>query len=150
MVRTVCAAGVLMAMVTIGCDVHTPMTVPAGAQQVHVMVTESEVRLSPTTVRAGDVYLVLDGPGQGLSFVTLGGGPFDDAAIARLEEGDLQDTAVEGFQVSCAPDGWSEERGWEGCGNVFRVSVSDGQYAILAPGEAPGVPPTMAVLAVSP
>ena len=150
MVRTLCALAVLIASVTPGCDVHTPMAVPAGAQQVRVMVSESEVRLSPTTVRAGDVYLVLDGPGQGFSFVTLGGGPFDDAAIARLGDGDLQDTAIEAFQVTCGPNEWSEDHGWEGCGNVFRVFVSEGQYAILAPGEAPGVPPTMTVLQVAP
>lgn len=150
MMRTLCAVAGLVASVATGCDAHTPMTVPAGAQQVHVTVTESEVGLSPATARAGDVYLVLDGPGQGFSFVTLGGGPFDDDAIARLEEGDLQDTAIEGFQVSCARDGWSEERGWEGCGNVFRVTVREGQYAVFAPGEAPGVPPTMAVLTVAP
>jgi hypothetical protein len=149
MVRTLCAAASLVALVMTGCDLHTPVTIPAGAQQVHITVTEYEVRLAPTTVPAGDVYLVLDGPGQGFSFVTLGGGPFDEEAIARLEDGDLQDTAIEGFQVSCAPDEWSEERGWEGCGNVFRVSASEGQYAILAPGEAPGVRPTMAVLKVT-
>ena len=150
MMRTLRAVAALVASVATGCDAHTPMTIPAGAQQVHVTVTQSEVRLSPATVRAGDVFLVLDGPGQGFSFVTLGGGPFDDDAIARLAAGDLQGTAIEGFQVSCAPDGWSEERGWEGCGNAFQVSVSAGQYAILAPGEAPGVRPTMAVLTVEP
>jgi hypothetical protein len=140
----------VVALVMTGCDLHTPMTISAGAQQVHIVVTESEVRLTPTTVQAGDVYLVLDGPGQGFSFVTLGGGPFDDEAIARLEQGDLQNTAIEGFQVSCAPDGWSEERAWEGCGDVFKVSVVEGRYAILAPGERPGVRPIMAALNVVP
>ena len=49
------------------CLAMTP--IPPGAQEVHVVITESEVRLDPATFRAGDVYLVLDGPVPGVDFV---------------------------------------------------------------------------------
>jgi hypothetical protein len=39
--------------------------IPAGAQQVHVVIAGSTVRLDPDTVPAGDVYVVLDTPGSG-------------------------------------------------------------------------------------
>ena len=54
---TVLAAGVVTA-----CDDHTAMRIPPGAQQVRVVGTGTEVRLDPPTVRAGDIYFVIDGP----------------------------------------------------------------------------------------
>lgn len=51
----------LLAVALVGCGLgQTP--IPPGAQQVHVVVTESEVRLDPATVHAGDVWVVLDTP----------------------------------------------------------------------------------------
>ena len=53
----------VLASALAGCG-HDQGPVPAGAQQVHVEVAGSEVRLDPATVRAGDVYVVLDTPGS--------------------------------------------------------------------------------------
>jgi hypothetical protein len=50
-----------------GCERAT--AIPPGAQQVHVIASETEIHLNPTTVRAGDVYLVLDVPQRGVELI---------------------------------------------------------------------------------
>ena len=45
--------------VVTACD--AAMRVPPGGQQVRVVGTGTEVRLYPPTVRAGDLYFVLEG-----------------------------------------------------------------------------------------
>jgi hypothetical protein len=44
-------------------------TIPPGAQLVHLVATESAVRLSPASVHAGSVFVQLDEPLDGGSFV---------------------------------------------------------------------------------
>ena len=160
----------VLAIVLVGCSRTTPM--PAGARQIHVLVTASEVRLDPATVQAGDVYLVLDGPVQSVSFVQRKRteaetpGPLTDDELARLAHGDTQGTSIEGMSVGCSDSQRAEDRGQMGpCGNVYKVVLVEGKYAILGPGwtqqetepssdptaGAPGVlPPFMAVLEVLP
>jgi len=54
----------LLAVLAVGCG-RGQKPIPPGAQQVHVVVTRFDVRLDPATVRAGNVYLVLDAPEDG-------------------------------------------------------------------------------------
>jgi hypothetical protein len=134
---------------------------PEGAQEVHIVITESEVRLEPATVRAGDVYLVLDSPEEGsIVFVQRKHtaeetpGPMTDEDLARLADGDVQYTAMEGIDAGgCSAEQNAEARGQMGyCGNVFKVTLSEGKYAVLGNGPGnPGDPPSsMAVLEVLP
>jgi hypothetical protein len=148
--------------VLVGCwRGQTP--IPPGAQQVHIVVTESEVRLDRATVRAGDAYLVLDTPGSTVAFVQRkttaeeAPGPLSDADLPRLTRGDTEGTAIESFSdTGCSAAQRAEDRGQMGyCGNLFKVVLSAGKYAFLtAPsdGGSPGlVPPrSMAVLQVLP
>ena len=138
---------VVLASGLVSCE-PGPISVPSGAQQVHIAATASEVRLNPTTVRAGDVYLVLDGPVQNAELVerqpTAEGspGPMTDQDLARLARGDTQGTLIEAISVGC-------------CGNVFRMVLPAGKYAFIIsdPGGKSGglVPPrSMAVLVVTP
>jgi hypothetical protein len=152
----------LLAIVLVGCSRATP--IPAGAQQVHVVVTESEVRLEPTTVHAGDVYLVLDAPPDGsFAFVEMQRtdeatpGPLTDDDIARLARGDTEGTAIGGLDAGgCSAAQNAEDRGQMGpCGNVMKVVLVEGKYAIV--GSTPetrdlttGRWPPMAILEVVP
>ncbi len=128
----------------------TPLRIPTGAQEVHITVTATEVRLSPTTVHAGDVYLTVDQPEDpsghaGFTFVSRGypgqgGGdpePMSDEDVARLAQGDYQGTALQG--------------GW---GDQAKFALREGNYVFLIAGPGgglPGVPPmSMAVLEVVP
>jgi hypothetical protein len=62
--RAAAVLAALLMVATVGCGpTHHP--IPVGSQQVHVVITDSEVRLDPTAVSAGDVYLVLDAPAKG-------------------------------------------------------------------------------------
>ena len=156
-----------------GCGRNSP--IPPTAQVVHVVATESEVRLDPATVHAGDVYLVLEAPLDGsFDFVALkrtaeaAPGPLGDDDLERIAHGDTEGTSMEGFSVGCAPSQQAESRGQTGpCGNAFGPMVLVvGTYAILGPGwtmmetepsvdptAGPGgflPPPTMAVLKVLP
>ena len=137
----------LLAGVLVGCE-PGPISVPSGAQAVHVAATASEVRLNPVTVRAGDVYVVLDGPVQDTEFVerqpTAAGspGPMSDLDLARLARGDTEGTLIEDISVGC-------------CGNVFKLVLAPGKYAFIVsdPGGKSGglVPPrSIAVLEVLP
>jgi hypothetical protein len=150
--------------------------IPADAQLVRVTVTQSEVRLEPASVRAGDVYMVLEGPipaaaivgreredatGAGMAFTP---GPLNDADLARLERGDSQFTATGMMEVSCNPEQQEAMRGRQGqCGNVFKIDVVPGSYAIVhggcggyqpdcpeEPRTTPAGGPIMAVLRVEP
>jgi hypothetical protein len=165
----------LLAGVLAGCSWRGNVPIPPGAQVVHLVATESEVRLDPATVHAGDVYLVLDAPLDGaFHFVALIGtdatptGPMSDDDLERLAHGDTEGTSMEGFSVGCGPVQQAESRGQTGpCGNAFGPMVlTEGKYAILGPAwtimeTEPSVdptadpagflpPPTMAVLEVLP
>lgn len=94
----------LAASIVVGCG-RGQVPIPPGAQVVHVVATESGVRLAPATVHAGDVYLVLDEPVEG-SFALAqrqrtadeSPGPLDDDDLERIATGDTEGTAIEGFQ----------------------------------------------------
>ena len=130
----------LAASLVVGCG-RGQVPIPPGAQVVHVVATESAVRLAPATVHAGDIYLVLDEPVGG-SFAlaqrqrTADGspGPFDDDDLERLATGDTEYTAIEGFGNGCDPEQRAQDRGQMGyCGNVWKVVLGEGKYAILGP-----------------
>ena len=133
--------------------------IPANAQRVRVTVTQSEVRVEPASVSAGDVYLVLEGPILAAGFVQQARrpdatpGPLSDADLTRLAQGDWQFTATEMMEVTCNPEQREAMRGLQGpCGNVFKVVVAPGRYAIVH-GRAQTTPqggPIMAVLQVEP
>jgi hypothetical protein len=132
---------VLIAGLGVGCGRgQTP--IPPGAQVVHVIATESEVRLDPATVHAGDVYLVLDQPVDGsFAFVERKRtaaetpGPLDDDDLERLAHGDTEGTAIGSYSVGCDAAQRAEDHGQMGyCGNVWKVSLVAGKYAILGPG----------------
>ena len=133
-------AGILI-VVLMGCERATP--IPAGAQEVHITITESGVRLIPATVSAGDVYLVVDAPPDGsVTFVERKDasdatpGPMSDADLERLRRGDLQFTASSGLDAGgCSEAQNIEDRGKMGpCGNVMHVVVVPGKYAVLGDG----------------
>lgn len=151
----------LLLVALLGCSRATP--IPEGAQVVHVVITTSEVRLDPPTVRAGEVYLVLDAPVSGsFAFVERKAaadatpGPLSDDDLARLARGDTQGTSVGGLDAGgCSEEQNAEDRGRMGpCGNVMKVSLVDGKYAIVG-GSPEGDPatgrvPPSAVLQVLP
>ena len=111
----VLAAGVLAA-----CDDHTPMRIPTGAQQVRVVGVGSEVHLDPRTVKAGDVYFVIDGP---VVFVQHAAavqgeqsGPMTDEELSRLaQKGDTFHTMITG-----------------GMGSVAKFTLAAGKYGFMA------------------
>jgi hypothetical protein len=114
--------------------------IPPGAQQVHVAITDAEVRLEPASVHAGDVYLVIDEPPEGsLTFVWHSASasatiaPLSDADIDRLERGDVQFTGASGLSAGgCDPSQRREDRGRMGpCGNVMKVVLPAGKYAVV-------------------
>ena len=147
----------LLAGVLLGCDSGPPRTaIPPGSQVVHVAITESEVRLTPDTVRAGDVYLVLDEPLAG-SFgwaqrkraADEAEGPLSDDDLERIAHGDTEGTSIGGLDSGgCAADQDAASRGMMGpCGNVMKATVAAGKYAVLGPGWSeqetePSVDPT--------
>jgi hypothetical protein len=152
----------LLGGVLAGCGPST--RVPADAQLVHVLVTPTEVRMDPTTARAGDIYLVLDAPTESVMLVKRKStaeeapGPMTIDDLARLAQGDQQGTSMEGFDNgACDPARRSADRGLikipGGCGNVFLVPLSPGKYAFIKEDPAaapPGQPVQMAVLEVLP
>lgn len=133
--------------------------IPAGAQQVHVAVTESEILLDPVVVRGGDIYVVLDTPGssvgflQGQSAAGATPGPLSDGDLARISgSGDSQGTSGQSFdQIGCSDEQRAEELGQMGpCGNVNLVVLSQGKYAFYTGDLTTGPPQSMAVLEVLP
>jgi hypothetical protein len=147
----------LLAGGLMGCDQGPPIIpIPPGAQVVHVVITESEVRLDPATVRAGDVYLVLDEPLVG-SFLWVqrkraadeAEGPLSNDDLERISHGDSEGTSMGGLDSGgCAADQDAASRGKMGpCGNVLMATVAAGKYAVLGPGwteqeTEPSVDPT--------
>ncbi len=127
------------------------------------MVTESGVRLDPASVRAGDIYVVLDTPGSGVGFAQRQRGPapetpgpLTDEDLDRLARGDTGGTNIGGFSDSgCSAEQRAEDRGLQGyCGNVFKVILTPGKYAFFT-GNLDGGPPgdysqSIAVLEVLP
>jgi hypothetical protein len=126
------------------------------------VVAGDELRLTPATVRAGDVYVVLDTPGSSVGFAqrqrtaTETPGPLSDDDLERLAQGDTEGTAVGGFDdTGCSEDQRAESRGRMGpCGNVFRIVLTEGKYAFFTgnldggrPGDYSG---SIAVLEVDP
>lgn len=151
------ALGGLLAVVLVGCRQATP--IPDGAQVVHVVVSEAEVTLTPDTVPAGDVYLVLDAPLEGaFRFVERQRagetpGPLSDDDLDRLGRGDTEGTATGGLTTGgCDAGQNAEDRGKVGpCGNVMVVVLREGRYAIVgdaAEGDPEGRLPPLAVLTV--
>jgi hypothetical protein len=151
----------VLLMIILGCG-PSQAPIPPGAQQVHVVVTGAEVRLMPATVRAGDVYVVLDTPGSSVGFVqrrrsaTDTPGPLTDDDLARVARGDTEGTAIGGFDDSgCSAEQRAEGRGKMGpCGNVFKMVLTPGRYAFftgnLEGRSAGGYSGSIAVLEVAP
>jgi hypothetical protein len=157
--RTIATAGTL-AIALIGCEPGL-VPVPPGAQLVHVVVTGTEIRLTPATVRAGEVYLVIDTTPSSVMFVSRkrtaaeSPGPMSTDDLARLARGDTEATSIEGFDNQCAPARAENHLKMGHCGDTFKVVLSAGKYALLTDdpsGDPSGfVPPrAMAVLEVLP
>ena len=117
------------------------------------------MRLDPATVRAGDVYVVLDTPGSSVGFASRQDsaeatpGPLkSDDDLARLALGDTQWTAISGFaNVGCSADQRAEDWGLMGyCGNVFKVKRTPGKYAFFIGDLEGSGPHSVAVLEVRP
>lgn len=136
--------------------------IPVGAQQLHVVIAGSTVRLDPDTVPAGDVYVILDTPGSSVGFVQRQRtsdetpGPLSEEDLERLAMGDTGGTAIGGFDDSgCSAEQRAQDRGQMGyCGNVFKLVLTEGKYAFFA-GSLDGMPPgdyseSIAVLQVVP
>ncbi len=129
-----------------------PIAVPEGAQEIHIVVSGDSVSLTPLTVRAGDIYIVLDVPGSSVNVVEPSTAtaespdPFTDDALDRIRHGDTFLTSMGGIADS------------ERYGNVRKLVLAPGRYAFLA--DAPEalaerwggtIPPeAMAVLTVLP
>lgn len=136
----------ILAVALIACGPGSA-TIPVGAQQVHVEVVGTEVRLAPATVRAGDLYVVLDTPGSSVGFVQRKAsadatpGPLTDEDLERLSRGDMQGTAIGGFDdLGCSPEQRAENRGRMGpCGNAFQLVLTPGMYAFFT-GDLEGRP----------
>ena len=135
--------------------------IPPGAQTVHVAITSDAVELDPSVVGAGDVYLVLDQAVHN-SFLLFGRQSSADASpgalteedIARIGEGDTEGTFMTGLDAGgCSAEQDAAARGQLGpCGNVMKIAVSPGLYAILgdSPDASGDQPLPMGVLEVTP
>jgi hypothetical protein len=162
-VRNAVVAGLLamLGSVTVACG-RGQIPIPSGAQQVHVVVTTSEVRLEPSTVRPGEVYLVLEAPPNGsITFVeakrsaAASPEPLTGDDLDRLARGDTRGTSIAGLDAGgCSPEQDAADRGQMGpCGNVMLVVVSPGRYAVVGGNPEDGMTgtaPPMAVLVVEP
>jgi hypothetical protein len=116
--------------------------VPADAQQVHVIADRSTVRLIPTQVRAGEMYVILDEPTTSVAFVQgkhsadATPGPLTADDLARLARGDTQGTSIGGFDVvGCDATQRAAARNQTkvpgGCGNAFLMTLTPGSYAFM-------------------
>jgi len=130
-----------------------PISVPPEGQRVEVVIDGDTITLDPTTVRAGDVYLVLVRPGTSMLLVERKStpeetpGPLSEAELDRVRRGDTFHTAITGGFANGEP-----------YGNVSRIVVTPGLYAflveepeLLAARSGGVIPPgKMAVLVVTP
>ena len=124
---------------------------PPGAQVVHVVVNGDSVRLEPSTARAGDIYLVIDNPGTGVTLVERQStadespGPLSDAEFGPRAHGDLFHTSV-----TCCFENGSRERRQAGRGPGRYAFVTDDPTALAE--KSGGVIPqqSMAVLRAEP
>jgi len=135
--------GLLLSLIA-GCG-QSQVTVPPGGQLVHLVATETEVKLDVASVRAGDVFVQLDDPADGGSFTFVerkvaaddNPGPLTDDDLERVAHGDTRGTSISAYGPSCVgPQG--SDRGHlvqEGvCGDVWIFALVPGKYAILGPG----------------
>lgn len=145
-----------MALLVLAACGRGQVPIPPEATEVHVTVADADVHLEPSSVRAGDTYLVLDEPLDG-SFTLISGA--GDASGARssltraqldgVASGDLQGTASESFDVGCSVEQRAQDRGQMGyCGNVWKVTLEPGIYAVIAKEPQPGQASSLAVLQV--
>jgi hypothetical protein len=115
---------ILVAGMLMGCEPE-PITVPPGAQVVHVIVNGDSVRLEPSTARAGDVYLVIDNPGTGVTLVERQStpdespGPLSNVELDRVAHGDLFHTS----NTCCFENGRY--------GNVGKLVAAPGAYVFV-------------------
>jgi hypothetical protein len=152
---TLIVLGALLVSAVAGCG-RGQATIPPGGQQVHVSITGSEVRLDPASVRAGDVYVVLDTPGSAVGFAQRKRsaaetpGPLTEEDLDRLAGGDTEGTSIGGFDdIGCSADQRAEDRGLMGyCGNVFHEVLTPGKYAVFLGGPEGEGPRSIAVLEV--
>jgi hypothetical protein len=130
-----------------GCELFCKTRVPADGQVVRISATATELRLDPSSVRAGDVYLELDPAEHGVSFISelppdfqTGGRdllPLSDEDIASIRQiGSAEGTAENAFSIG-------------GCGNVFKVTVFPGNYALVIDRNVGAGPPAPALLLVA-
>lgn len=143
-----------LAVVLAGCGCAWDM--PAGVQQLHVGVGPSEVRLTPATVHAGDVYVVMDSPCTSVGFVWHAQGsveiaPMSDDDLARFGRGDLLNTGTSTFDdnrcASGSPPTVTGDRMGE-CGNVQKTTLAVGKYAFFLAGPDSVTPRAVTVLEV--
>ena len=143
-IRVISTPAVLALLVglVVGCETNRP--VPSGAQLISVEISASGVVLSPSTARAGPVYLVADTTtaGGGFSFVSrqVAGqpegvlAPLTDDDLARVGTGDTEGTSMSGWSSGCSASQQAEARGRIGpCGNVSVWVLAPGKYVILGP-----------------
>jgi hypothetical protein len=106
--------------------------VPSGAQRVEVELSSTAVEVNPSTVQAGDVYVVLL---TARSSITITEEELVDTDIPTHRDFDL---------FGCTDAQRAEDRGLQGyCGNVFKVNLSAGTWAVIStdvggPGQAFG------------
>jgi hypothetical protein len=111
----------------------TRTVIPPGAQQVRLESTPETVHLEPSTVRAGDIYVVIDGSGALLVEKSDAPGArrgfTDDEIAAFIRTGDVFHTAIQTVTAGYA-------------GNVFKLTLGPGRYAFLPIREGEAVPET--------
>lgn len=147
----------LLVVICAGCGMGQ-RPIPSGAQQLHVEVMTSGVRLNPATVHAGTVYVVLDTPNASYGFVSSShgpgeSGPLSNEDLARLAYGDDRGFEISGFgRDGCSAQEVTEGHGKMGppCGNVLEMDLVEGRYAFYVGDLIPGEALSLAVLEVTP
>lgn len=106
-------------------------TVPPGAQQIRLVGNPTEVRLTPSTVHAGDVYVVIEGSGALLvekSDAPQATRPFTDDELADfIRTGNTFHTAIQDVTAGYA-------------GNIWKLTFGPGKYVFLPIGSGDGGP----------
>lgn len=131
------ALALVLGLISLGCDRHEPIVVPDGAQQVKVLVSDGMITLTPDTVRAGEVYLVLaQGSDAGYSFIArqdapgVTFGPFSDDQVSRVVQGDAYHTYTDDFGQGCADIAKEAPH----CGAYGPLVLTAGKYVFTGPG----------------